>query len=54
VRPPATNLARTDLRGVNLTGARLSRVTLAGACYDRLTRWPKGFDPGKHGAHRVH
>ena len=46
----ATNLAHSDLRGVNLTGARLSLVDFTGACYDRLTRWPRGFDPRKHGA----
>jgi uncharacterized protein YjbI with pentapeptide repeats len=49
-----TDLAHSDLRGVNLTGAHLSGVMLAGACCDHLSRWPNGFDPQKHGAHRVH
>jgi hypothetical protein len=50
----AADLGHTDLRGVNLRGAHLSGVRLAGACYDRLTRWPLRFDPARHGARRVH
>jgi hypothetical protein len=38
-------LAGADLRWAQLSGARFSN-----AIYDRSTRWPKGFNPGKHGA----
>jgi len=55
------NLRHADLRSTDLLGAstapatRLGRAVwepanLTGARYDRLTRWPKGFDPLKHGA----
>ena len=37
-----------DLRGANLMGANLDGVQ-----YDAHTRWPKGFEPQRHGAMRV-
>jgi pentapeptide repeat protein len=41
-------LAGADLRFTQLGGARLN-----GAVYDRLTRWPKGFDARRNGAMRA-
>jgi Pentapeptide repeats (8 copies) len=38
-------LAGADLRWARLDGARLT-----GTVYDKSTRWPKGFDPEKHGS----
>ena len=35
----------TQLQGANLSDARLARTHLTGAHYDRLTRFPDGFDP---------
>jgi uncharacterized protein YjbI with pentapeptide repeats len=57
VKVKRTDLRGADLRGTNLQGARLntqgarfSGALLIGAIYDAHTRWPKGFDPLKHGA----
>lgn len=49
------DLARADLRGAriwqcDLSSAQLDDVILAGAYFDRFTRWPTGFDPQVHGA----
>lgn len=46
-------MRRAKLLNVDLTAANLSGVRLDGATYDRLTRWPAGFDPATHGARRV-
>jgi hypothetical protein len=48
-----TNLSGADLRGANLLGTHPSGAQLRGARYDAQTRWPKGFDPQRHGAVRV-
>jgi hypothetical protein len=43
----------TDLRGADLRGVELPSgwpIDFHGARYDALTRWPKGFDPQRHGA----
>jgi uncharacterized protein YjbI with pentapeptide repeats len=57
LNPKPTDLRGADLRGANLLGAQLSMkdsripcVFLSGARYDAHTRWPKDFDPKKHGA----
>jgi hypothetical protein len=47
------DLSDTDLRGVDLSGASLDGAHLLGAHYNAATRWPTGFDPGRHGAVRV-
>jgi hypothetical protein len=49
------DLRRADLGGANLREtdlrwARLRGVKLRGARYNVRTRWPKGFDPRRHGA----
>lgn len=40
------NLMGADLSGADLTGAVLEGTNLNDATYDKLTRWPEGFDPG--------
>jgi uncharacterized protein YjbI with pentapeptide repeats len=52
-----TDLEEADLRGSRLGGATLCAAELhgaklEGALYDGSTRWPPGFDPGRHGARR--
>ena len=62
---PGATLTACEFRGGNLGGAILRSVTfwecdlrgadltdadLAGATYDRFTRWPAGFEPQAHGA----
>lgn len=42
------NLRRADFRRADLTGADLT-----GAEFNRQTRWPRGFDPVRHGAARA-
>jgi uncharacterized protein YjbI with pentapeptide repeats len=59
----AADLMNADLRGADLRAADLCAADfwnadlrsadLTGARYDRDTRWPEGFDPGKQGAKRV-
>jgi uncharacterized protein YjbI with pentapeptide repeats len=47
----SADLRDADLRGANLSRARgLNSASLDGAFYDAHTRWPAGFDPGRHGA----
>ncbi len=36
-----------------LAGVKMEDPDLTGAIYDRLTRWPKAFDPQRHGAVEV-
>jgi hypothetical protein len=49
------DLRGADFRGCrlyacNFTAANLTEVDLTGATFDRLTRWPAGFNPQAHGA----
>jgi uncharacterized protein YjbI with pentapeptide repeats len=44
------NLTGANVRGVDFRLIYLARVNFTGAVYDTHTRWPKGFDPQKHGA----
>ena len=44
------NLMGADLSGADLTGALLEAANLKDAAYDKLTRWPEGFDPVSAGA----
>jgi uncharacterized protein YjbI with pentapeptide repeats len=50
-----TNVRITDNlgSGSNLQGADLTGTLLTHLVYDRKTRWPKGFNPGEHGAHAI-
>jgi uncharacterized protein YjbI with pentapeptide repeats len=41
--------APADFRGADLEGAILDGANFASATYNCETRWPAGFDPGKHG-----
>jgi uncharacterized protein YjbI with pentapeptide repeats len=44
------NMRSAILEEVDLRGAALAGAKLTGARYDTRTRWPKGFDPTRHGA----
>ena len=44
------NLQDALLAGADLRWARLDGARLTGTVYDKSTRWPKGFDPAKHGS----
>ncbi len=51
----AANLTEANLDGAHLMGANLKRVcwrgmSVRGAWYDKLTGWPKDFDPIEEGA----
>jgi uncharacterized protein YjbI with pentapeptide repeats len=39
----------TRLQGADMSGARLQGADLTGAKYDRMTRFPEGFNPGAAG-----
>jgi hypothetical protein len=43
------SLTQADLRGADLRGAVLDGVDFSGACGNRRTWWPAGFDPTAHG-----
>ncbi|MCP4608123.1 MAG: hypothetical protein GY845_05355 [Planctomycetes bacterium] len=43
-----SNFVEADLTGTNLIGTRLAGVDFAGARYNKITIWPKGFNPEKH------
>jgi hypothetical protein len=44
------NMRGAILEEADLRGAALAGTKLTGARYDARTRWPKGFDPTRHGA----
>jgi hypothetical protein len=46
------DLTGAMLKVADLYGAELGGATLTGAIYDASTRWPRGFDPERHGAMR--
>jgi Pentapeptide repeats (8 copies)/NACHT domain len=48
-----TNLKGLDLRDINLHDTNLFGADLHNATYNKLTTWPKGFDPVKAGAKLV-
>lgn len=45
-----TNLTHSNLRGVDFSTAQLKNINLRDAIYDKMTKWPKRFDPIKYGA----
>jgi Pentapeptide repeats (8 copies) len=44
------DLREANLEHADLRGACLDMANLAGARYDRVTRWPAGFRPRRRGA----
>jgi uncharacterized protein YjbI with pentapeptide repeats len=47
---PDANLGEANLLAANLWKAYLKNADVAGAQYDRFTKWPSGFDPAAGGA----
>ena len=45
-----TNLTHSNLKGVNFKTSKLINVNLRDAVYNDQTKWPKNFNPKKHGA----
>lgn len=51
LKPGPTLKPAEDLKpGAIICDANLQNISLVGAKYDSLTRWPAGFDPSKTGA----
>ena len=48
-----TDFTDANLEGAILTHAQLMRTNFTGATYNRMTRWPLGFDPVSSGAIKV-
>jgi uncharacterized protein YjbI with pentapeptide repeats len=44
------DLSRADLRGADLRHVLFDHTKLSGALFDVRTRWPRSFDPSRHGA----
>ena len=47
------DLQRAILCDVDFTDANLGGANLSGAVFDKLTRWPRGFDPTARGAIQI-